>query len=45
MQDVANGTRTVKLSTGQKTKIPNAVGTVHKAEAICLYLGACEMEG
>ena len=27
MQDVASGTRTVKLSTGQKTKIPNAVHT------------------
>ena len=27
MQDVASGTRTVKLSTGRKTKIPNAVHT------------------
>ena len=44
-QDVASGTRTVKFSTGRKTKILNAVRTVHKVEAICLYLGACEMEG
>ena len=44
MQDVASGTRTVKLSTGRKTKISNAVRTVHKAEAIRLHLGACEME-
>ena len=45
MQDVVSGTRTVKLSTGWKTKIPNNVRTVHKAEVICLYLSACEMEG
>ena len=45
MQDVESGTRTVKLSTGRKTKMPNAVRTVHKTEAIRLYLGACEMEG
>ena len=45
MQDVARGTRKVKLSTGRKTNIPNAVRTVHKAEAIRLYISACEMEG
>ena len=42
---MASGTRTVKLSTGHKTKIPNAVRTVHKAEAIRLYISACDMEG
>ena len=45
MQDVASGTRTVKLSIGRKAKILNAVRTVHKTEAIHLYLGACQMEG
>ena len=45
MQDVASGTRTVKLPTGRKTKIPHAVRTVHKAEAIRLYISACDMEG
>ena len=45
MQDVASGTRTVKLPTGCKTKIPDAVRTVHTAEAIRLYISACDMEG
>ena len=45
MQDVASGTRTVKLSTGLKTKITNAVRTVHTAEANHLYISACDMEG
>ena len=45
MQDVASGTRMVKLSTGLKTKITNAVRTVHKAEANHLYISACDMEG
>ena len=44
MQNVASGTRTVKLSTGRKIKIPNAVRTVHKTEAIRLYISACDME-
>ena len=35
-QDVASSTRTVKLSTSQKTRIPNAVRTVHKTESIRL---------
>ena len=45
MQDVASVIRTVKLSTGRKTKIPNAARTVHKAEAIRLYIHSCDMEG
>ena len=45
MQDVASVIRTVKLSTGCKTKIPNASRTVHKAEAIRLYISPCDMEG
>ena len=45
IQDVASGTRKVKLSTGWKTNITNAVKTVHKAEALCLYISACEMDG
>ena len=45
MQDAASGTRTVKLSTGLKTKITNAVRTVHTAEANHLYISACDMEG
>ena len=45
MQDVASGTRSVKLSSGRKEKIPNAVRTVHKAEAIRLYIAACSTEG
>ena len=45
MQDVASVIRTVKLSTGRKTKIPNAARTVHKAEAIRLYISPCDMEG
>ena len=45
MQDVASVIRTVKLSTGRKTKIPNAARTIHKAEAIRLYISPCDMEG
>ena len=36
VQDVESSTRTVKFSTSRKTKIPNAVRTVHKAESIRL---------
>ena len=45
MQDVASVIRTVKLSTCCKTKIPNAARTIHKAEAIRLYISPCDMEG
>ena len=45
MQDVASVIRTVKLSTGRKTKIPNAARTIHKAEGIRLYISPCDMEG
>ena len=36
MQDVASSRKTDKLLTGRKTKIPNAVRTVHKTESIRL---------
>ena len=45
MQDVASGTRSVKLSTGRRATILNAVRTVHKAEIIRLYTSACDKEG
>ena len=45
MQGVASGTRSVKLSTGRRTTIPNAVRTVHKAEIIRLYTCACDKQG
>ena len=45
MQDVASGTRSVKLSIGRRATIPNAVRTVHKAEIIRLYTSACDKEG
>ena len=45
MQDVTSSTRTVKLSTGCKAKIPNVIRTGQKAEAIRLYISACDMEG
>ena len=45
MQDVANGTRSVKLSTERRATIPNAVRTVHKAEIIRFYTSACDKEG
>ena len=45
MQDVASGTRSVKLSTGSRATIPNAVRTVPKAEIIMLYTSACDKEG
>ena len=41
VQDVASGTRLVKLSSNRKISIPNVVRTVHKAEIIRLYEGAC----
>ena len=45
VQDVASGTRSVCLSTGRKTTMPNVVRTVHKAELIRLYEAACMTEG
>ena len=46
MQDVASVIRTVKqIINCRKTKIPNAARTVHKAEAIRLYISPCDMEG
>ena len=45
VQDVASGTRSVTLSSGRKTAMPNVVRTVHKAEIIRLYEGMCEKEG
>ena len=45
MQDVASGTRSVKLSTGRRGTIPSAVRTVHKTEIIRLYTSACDEEG
>ena len=42
VQDVASGTRSVRLSTNRKVAMPNVVRTVHKAEIIRLYEGACE---
>ena len=45
MQDVASGTRSVKLSTGRRATIPSAVRTVHKAEIIRPYTSACDEEG
>ena len=40
VQDLANRTRTVSLSTGRKATMPNVVRTVHKAALICLYEAA-----
>ena len=45
MQDMASVIRMVILSNGCKTKIPNAARTIHKAEAIRLYISPCDMEG
>ena len=42
MQDGASGTRSVKLLTGRRAIIPNAVRTVLKAEIIRLYTSACD---
>ena len=44
IQDVASGTRNVTLSTGKKVVMPNVVRTVHKSEAIRLYINACNLE-
>ena len=45
VQDVAIGTRSVKLSTSAKSIMPNVVRTVHKAEIIRLYEAVCDEEG
>ena len=45
VQDVASGTRSVKLSTVAKSIMPNVVCMVHKAEIIRLYEAACDEEG
>ena len=42
MQDVAIGTRSVKLSTGRTATILNAMRVVHKAEIIRLYTFTCD---
>ena len=42
MQDVAIGTRSVKLSTGRTATILNAMRVVHKAEIIRLYTSTCD---
>ena len=42
MQDVASGTRTVKLTTGKKIIMLNVVRTVHKSEIVSLYKAASE---
>ena len=42
MQDVAIGTRSVKLSAGRRAIIPNAMRVVHKAEIIRLYTSTCD---
>ena len=44
VQDVASGTRTVKLSSNRKISMPNVIRTVHKAEVIRLYEGACNKD-
>ena len=36
MQDVASGTRTVKLTSARKVIMPNVVRTVHKSEIVIL---------
>ena len=45
VRDVASGTRSVTLSSNRKDIMPNVVRTVHKAEVIRLYEGACDKEG
>ena len=45
MQDVASGTRTVKLTSARKVIMPNVVRTVHKSEIVRLYIAASEEEG
>lgn len=45
MQDVASGTRSVRLTNGRKVAMPNAVRTIHKAEIVRLYIGAFGEEG
>ena len=45
VQNAASGTRTVKLSSNRKISMPNVIRTVHKAEVIRLYEGACDKDG
>ena len=45
VQDVASGTRSVKLLTGRIATILNAVRTIHNAATIRLYNYACDREG
>ena len=45
VQDVASGTRTVKLSSNDKISMQNVIRTVHKAEFIRLLEGACDKDG
>ena len=42
VQDVASGTRSVKLSSNKIVVMPNVVRTVHKAEIIRLYEVTCD---
>ena len=44
-QDVASGTRTVKLSSNRKIPMPNVIRIVHKAGVIRLFEGACDKDG
>ena len=45
MQDAAGGTRSMKLSTGRRATILNAVRIVNKEEINSLYTSACDKEG
>ena len=45
VQNAASGTRTVKLSSNRKSSMPNVIRTVHEAEVIRLYEGACDKDG
>ncbi|XP_064631618.1 uncharacterized protein LOC135489918 [Lineus longissimus] len=45
LQDVAYGTKTIKLSHGEKLEIPNVVRSVISSRIIDLYLGYCEETG
>ena len=45
VQDVASGTRSVKLSSNDKISMQNVIRTVHKAEVIRLFEGACDKDG
>ena len=44
-QNVASGTRTVKLSSNRKIPMPNVIRIVHKAGVIRLFEGACDKDG